>query len=307
MALCPVCKFDCAGHDYCPVCGFEQKDYAFVSKEDAEQWFYQIVIPWREWCSSSRNDFIIEGTTLKKYIGDKPIVNIPDFITKVGNDCFKKTNIFSVYIPESVIEIGPFAFAWCEKLQMVHIENVQILDPLAFYRSENIKSVHLGENIKTVPFFSDGISIENISVDSQNKNFHVKNNCLIHDTTLVMGCQDCKIPDYVTEIGSEAFSGARHYCSNIVIPPNVSIIRMAAFSSIALEIVIPATVTQVERGAINACDYARIYCDFDDKPDGWDDGWCVRYRTKDYKNGIDPKVYWKNEWHYENGKPIPNE
>lgn len=46
--LCPVCKNECGKEPICKQCGFDQLQYDFVSREDAEYWNKNIVAPYRE-------------------------------------------------------------------------------------------------------------------------------------------------------------------------------------------------------------------------------------------------------------------
>lgn len=46
--FCPVCKQECGTELVCGNCGFDQLRLEFVSREDAEDWFQNVVIPYRE-------------------------------------------------------------------------------------------------------------------------------------------------------------------------------------------------------------------------------------------------------------------
>ena len=46
--FCPVCKSDCGAELVCGNCGFDQFRAEFVSREDADYWMQNIVIPYRE-------------------------------------------------------------------------------------------------------------------------------------------------------------------------------------------------------------------------------------------------------------------
>lgn len=46
--LCPVCKHKCDGESICSNCGFDQFRVEFISRDDAEDWLQNIVIPYRE-------------------------------------------------------------------------------------------------------------------------------------------------------------------------------------------------------------------------------------------------------------------
>jgi hypothetical protein len=67
-------------------------------------------------------DFIINETTLIKYIGKSDNVEIPDYITKIADGAFKDCNsLTSVIIPNSVTSIGNSAFSGCRELTTITI------------------------------------------------------------------------------------------------------------------------------------------------------------------------------------------
>lgn len=46
--LCPVCKSECGADPICGNCGFDQFRAEFVSREDADYWMQNVVVPYRE-------------------------------------------------------------------------------------------------------------------------------------------------------------------------------------------------------------------------------------------------------------------
>ncbi len=62
-----------------------------------------------------------EKGVLVDYLGDKQDVIIPQqvngiYVTGIGPSCFEGTNIKSVYIPDTVVAFGIFAFIYCSSL-----------------------------------------------------------------------------------------------------------------------------------------------------------------------------------------------
>lgn len=56
--------------------------------------------------------FEVEGTTLKKYLGNAEHVDIPDGITHIGSQCFYQSKVKSIYFPDSVISMESLPFTY---------------------------------------------------------------------------------------------------------------------------------------------------------------------------------------------------
>ena len=158
---------------------------------------------------------IIETETNTLILGCKN-TEIPDSVTSIGNTAFAGCNTLkSITIPKSVSKVGEYAFFNCK-------------------------------------------SLTKIKVDKNNKSFYSIDNCnAIIDkktNTLIVGCNNTKIPYGVISIGDLAFT----YCSSlksISIPDSVTSIGDEAFlrcSSIK-SISIPDSVTSIGSGAFYGC------------------------------------------------------
>lgn len=191
---------------------------------------------------------IPEGTTeIEEYafFNKDALTNIviPDSVTEIGEWAFKCCGLTSVVIPDSVTKIGNDAFSDCCALTSVVISN---------------SVTKIGYNA-----FSDCRALTSIKVADDNPKYDSRGGCnAIIETEsnkLLFGCQSTVIPDSVTEIGGGAFSNCCALTS-IEIPTSVTEIGDCAFCGcIGLtSIVIPESVTEIGWGAFACCGLTNI-------------------------------------------------
>ena len=181
---------------------------------------------------------IIETATNKLIAGCKN-TTIPNSVTSIGNDAFDGcSGLSSIIIPNSVTIIGDGAFSYCSSLTSISIPNsVTSIGIYAFQGCSGLTS---------------------INVDSNNRKYDSRDNCnAIIETssnTLIAGCKNTVIPNFVTSIGKHAFDGCSGLTS-ITIPTSVTSIGIGAFSwcSGLTSITIPNSVTSISNGAFWGC------------------------------------------------------
>ncbi len=175
------------------------------------------------------------GSNAFYYCESLPGVVIPDGVTSIGSEAFYKcSKINEVVLPDSLVSIGKDAFSLC-RLTSITIP-------------QNVSSIGAGA-------FSYCAVLTSIEVDENNSTYYGANNCIIKKSTnaLVAGCNSSVIPDGVTSIEDDAFSG----CSarvNITIPDSVTRIGGWAFSgSDFTSITLSKSVTYIAYGAFYLC------------------------------------------------------
>ncbi len=160
-------------------------------------------------------------------------------VTAIGNNAFRKcTSLGEVVIPSSVKEIGELAFYNCTALTSISIP-------------ESVEQLGRGA-------FGSCTQLQHITVHLDNPAFDSRDNCnAIIETannTLVVGSNNTVIPQSVTAIGNDAFSGYSQLTA-IQIPSSVTSIGNGAFYSCRglAQIQLPNSVVSIGNNAFKLC------------------------------------------------------
>ena len=219
-------------------------------------------------------------------------IKIPRSVTTIEDKAFIKcTGLTSVDIPSSVKSIGKMAFRNCSSLSTVKLSyglisisagvffdcigltsivipnSVTSIGDAAFYGCTGLTSISIPRNVRTIGLsaFGSCSNVASIRVDPQNAVYDSRNNCnAIIETSknsLILGCQNTKIPNGVLSINEYAF----HSCTgltSIVIPNSVTSIGDGAFyGCIGLtSINIPRNVRTIGVSAFGSCSNLASIC-----------------------------------------------
>lgn len=166
-----------------------------------------------------------DGTDLKKgKVYDVTSIIIPDSVTEIGDYAFNAcAKLTSVALGENVKTIGDYAFSNCSALEKVVLpDSLTSLGDYAFYECKTLTELMIGSGLKKIPNEAFGGSAL---------------------TNLV-------IPSTTKEIGEWAFGGVP--LTELIISEGVESIDMGAFYKVNVEsVVIPASVTYIGKQAFS--------------------------------------------------------
>ncbi len=129
-----------------------------------------------------------------------------------------------------------FTYPWEDypfDIKAIVIEDgvTSIAEKAFYFTCYNAESITIGKDVESIgqEAFSECYNIESVTVSKDNPYFHVDSNCIIdNENTLIFGCKNSIIPDYVEMIGYAAFYGQK-FLTSIVIPDSVTVIDEFAF------------------------------------------------------------------------------
>ena len=263
---------------------------------DAEEW---------NKTASDDNCFVwdTDNTTIIGYnedpLNEVTTLRIPSKCTAIRSDSVTAWNgyrnfvggITKIEIPETVTEIGDYAFAYFDKLTSVNIPNcVTSIGDDAFSGCSNLTSI-------TIPGSVTSIGNYAFSGCSNLTSIIIPNGVTSIGSGAFSGCSgltgSITIPSSVTSIESGTFMNCRNL-TNITIPEGVTSIKKWAFYKCNLEkIIIPKSVVIIENDAFEkATIYSNktIYCRVRSQPTGWQPSWNFK---RDYEAGPDDTTYYE--------------
>ena len=147
-------------------------------------------------------------------------ITIPNGVVKIGHAAFKGLSLSNIVIPNSVKEIVGNPFI-CNK------------------------------------------GLVSIKVDKGNNIYDSKNDCNAiidtHNNILISGCSKTQIPDYIKEIGNDAFKECLEL-TDIIIPDGIESIGVSSFSGCESlkSIIIPQSVNEIKDKAFEYCEFESI-------------------------------------------------
>ena len=180
-------------------------------------------------------------------------INIPDYITSIGNFAFSGCrNLENINFHNHIASIGENAFYDCQKLTNIELpDSVKQINEGVFYDCANLINIKIPDSVKN-------IGIEAFSGCHNLKEIKLPKSLESIDNRAFYECHSLEsitIPDTVTSIGKSAFSE----CTNlkkIKLPKSLTTIKLALFKGCETltSVTIPVSVTTIEKLAFMNCD-----------------------------------------------------
>ena len=166
------------------------------------------------------NNFCRENLNITKVI-------FPNTIEDIGNYAFYKCeNLSEINMPDSIKHISQYAFAYCKRLSEINMPNsITIVSQYAFMYCSNLTSVVLSDNLNNV-------SIGCFGACTMLKEVKLPKNLLSIHSQAFYNCErleEISIPNGCTDIEKECFMGCINL-KHISIPQSVKTIGNSCFS-----------------------------------------------------------------------------
>ena len=168
----------------------------------------------------------------------------------ICNHAFADCSLSNIAIPDSVTDIGDYAFEYCCSLSNMVIPNsVTSIGDYAFYGCRSLSNIVIPDSVTKIGDYT-------FSVCSSLSKIVIPNSVTKIGDYAFSDCSSLSkivIPNSVTKIGDYAFSDCSSL-SKIVIPNSVTDIGDYAFAHCSLSnIAIPDSVTAIGYGAFSGC------------------------------------------------------
>lgn len=231
----------------------------------------------------NKQDFEIDGTVLKKYKSQKPIVKIPYGVTAIYGTSYGEIPYISSYgafsgcsyiekiiIPDTVKAIGDGAFSDCKGVEIYIPSSVASIGDRAFSGCSIKNDIVIPPTCNVYRLCFSGALLQETYFKSLTISCNIANG-LFSDYSYSR-CERLILSDGET-IKFEQFKKCN--IKEIILPTCLKSIENSAFSDWAgTSIIIPENVKNVGNYIFNNCkNLKRIYCEALSKPFGWDDDW----------------------------------
>ncbi|MFR5971726.1 MAG: leucine-rich repeat domain-containing protein [Clostridium sp.] len=219
----------------------------------------------------------LTGNASEMFSGCKSLktVEFAEGATKIPNGLFENGSITSFVCPDSIVEIGKYAFENCSNLKEVKFsDKLEIIGERAFYNCDKIQKIELPKSLKEMRngynggVFSNCSGLKKINIPKSLKegNLAFEGCSLLNEIEWedgitkipdglfknCAGLENVKIPDTVTEIGRYAFENCDNL-EDVVLSEKMGILDEGAFYDCdkIQEIELPNSLKEMKNGYAN--------------------------------------------------------
>lgn len=134
---------------------------------------------------------------------------VPNGVKEIPKEIFKETYAVKyIAIPDSVVNVGKYAFSYCKRLKTIVLNNVETIGDSAFNHCEHLESVKM-PNVKTIGAFAfhSCKRLTDIGTNKDNS-VYISNNISTIETGSFSCCYNLKeinLPESVEEIKTKCF------------------------------------------------------------------------------------------------------
>lgn len=206
------------------------------------------------------------------YVGEEKDVKIPSSIhgskvIAIGEEAFAQTDIVSVEVSDSVININDSAFSGCKKLEKVVLgKAVRSIGDTAFEQCGSLVSFTANADLQSWGQAVFGRSDKLKTINFKDNGYfkivdgviYSKDMTRVYEVLSSADLSNYKLPEKITVINSIAFANHREL-KHIELNSGIVAIENGAFMSTGLtEIVLPSTVTKIGALAFADSDLKKI-------------------------------------------------
>ncbi len=173
-------------------------------------------------------NYVISDGVLTGYNGSRSVLDIPDEVTSIADNCFKnRTSITQVNLPDNLVSIGKSAFEGCTNLNTVNFNAaLKTIGGRAFYNCKSLDYAMMGDNIETMGWsaFYNCTSLAAVNISDKLEAI---------DSSSFYNCSALKkviIPDSVIEIRNYAFENCEKL-SSVTLSKSLETMGIKAFGN----------------------------------------------------------------------------
>lgn len=226
-------------------------------------------------CVSIKSDLVTAWDGYRNFVGGITKIEIPETVTEVGDYAFLGFNkLEKIIIPDSVTTIGIGVFMNCTSLSNVTLSNnLKSIGENAFgcygmdhSKCESLKSIVIPDSVESIgcSAFQYCRNLESVTLSKNLK--EISNSTFSNCYALT----EVKNTENIEVIGDYAF----YRCRIDKISENVKSIGNSAFTRCNLgKIIVPSSVISIGYDTFEKAGTNPIYCRVSSKPSGWSAGW----------------------------------